>query len=133
MPLKRRRNLTEPASTRCPLAKCMSLLSGAWAPHVLWALSSEPRRFSELRADLPGVSAKVLTSRLRALEGKMLVRRYDVATTSPPTVEYALTDLGRELLPVIRTMAEVGNRVFDRMSEDTKAALGVAPSAWLAQ
>jgi DNA-binding HxlR family transcriptional regulator len=112
MPLKRRKNPTPPASDRCPLANCMMLLAGAWTPHVIWALSSGPRRFSELRADLPGVSAKVLTDRLRGLEDRALVRRTPVPT-SPPTVEYALTPVGRELLPVIRTMADVGNRVYD--------------------
>jgi DNA-binding HxlR family transcriptional regulator len=90
----------------------MSLIAGTWTPHIIWALSSGPRRFSELRADLPGISAKVMTVRLRSLEDKVLILRRPMPT-SPPTVEYALTDLGRELLPVIRTMADVGNRVYD--------------------
>jgi DNA-binding HxlR family transcriptional regulator len=98
----------------------MSLLAGAWTPHIIWALSSGPRRFSELRSDLPGVSAKVMTARLRTLEDKALVLRTEMPT-SPPTVEYKLTDLGRELLPVIRAMAEVGNRVYDLTLADRAA------------
>ncbi len=111
MPLKRRKNHTPPASDRCPLSNCMSLLAGAWTPHIVWALGGGPRRFSELQADLPGVSAKVLTARLRSLQGRALILRQQMPT-SPPTVEYSLTDMGRDLLPVIRTMAEVGNRVY---------------------
>mgnify|MGYP003418272917 FL=1 len=112
MPLKRRKNPTPPATDRCPLTNCMSLLAGAWTPHIIWALSSGPRRFSELRSDLPWVSAKVMTAHLRGLEDKAIVLRRDMPT-SPPTVEYSLTEIGRELLPVIRTMAEVGNRAWD--------------------
>jgi DNA-binding HxlR family transcriptional regulator len=93
----------------------MSLLAGAWTPQIVWALSAGPRRFSELRADLPGLSAKMLTTRLRMLEDRRLVTRTDMPT-SPPTVDYALTDLGQELLPVIRMMGDVGTRVFQRMN-----------------
>lgn len=115
MPLKRRKTLAAPPTDLCPIANCMSLLAGAWTPQIVWALSAGPRRFSELRADLPGVSAKMLTARLRLLEDRRLVTRTDMPT-SPPTVDYALTDLGQELLPVIRMMGDVGTRVFQRMN-----------------
>src|SRR6185503_10956927 len=71
----------------CPLNRVMGLLGGAWAPHVVWYLSAQPRRFSELRFDIPAVSARVLSQRLRELEAKRVLTRTTIAT-SPPSVEY---------------------------------------------
>lgn len=97
----------------CPMSKCMGLLGGLWTPELLWALSSGPRRFSELRRDCPYISAKVLTSRLRDLERRGVLTR-TVMPTSPPTVDYALTALGEDLLPAIRSIVEVGSRLLLR-------------------
>jgi DNA-binding HxlR family transcriptional regulator len=94
----------------CPLTGCLEAVSGAWAPEVLWHLSAQPRRFSELRIDIPGISARVLSTRLRELVAKGVVTR-SVLPTSPPSVEYALTDLGRELVPAIAAIVEVGHRL----------------------
>lgn len=94
----------------CPVGEYMNLLSGAWAIHVLWNLSAEPRRFGELRVDIPGVSARVLSARLRELEAKGVLTR-SVLPTTPPSVEYALTDLGRELLPAIAAIVRVGRKL----------------------
>jgi len=91
----------------------MGLLGGLWTPELLWALSSGPRRFSELRRDCSYISAKVLTNRLRDLERRGVITR-TVMPTSPPTVEYRLTDLGAELLPAIRSIVEVGSRLLLR-------------------
>lgn len=113
MPLKVRKNRGEPMPPTCALSECMSLLGGAWTPNVIRHLSAGPRRFSELRTDIPAVSAKVLTQRLRAMEGNGVVRR-DVRPTSPPSVEYALTPLGAELVPVIEAIVKVGERLKRR-------------------
>ncbi|WP_246721193.1 winged helix-turn-helix transcriptional regulator [Rhizobium leguminosarum] len=91
----------------------MDLLGGCWTPEVLWSLSEGPRRFSELRRDCPFISAKVMTSRLRDLEQRGVLTR-KVMPTSPPTVEYALTELGKELLPAIRSIVDVGTRLLLR-------------------
>lgn len=110
MPLKVRRNRTQPPPEVCPLSECMALLGGAWTPNVIWYLSEGPRRFNELRGDLRGVSAKVLTTRLRKLEAAGVVSR-EIKPTSPPSVEYALTDLGRELVPAIAAIVAVGEKL----------------------
>ncbi|WP_164017780.1 winged helix-turn-helix transcriptional regulator [Pyxidicoccus trucidator] len=110
MSLPRRKSKAPPPPPACPLTECMSLIGGAWTPNVLWYLSAGPRRFSELRADLPRISAKVLTSRLRDLEKKGVVRRRALPT-SPPSVEYALTELGGELLPAIQAIVAVGTKL----------------------
>lgn len=52
----------------CPMSKCTALIGGAWTPELLWSLSDGPRRFSELRRDIPAISEKVLPARLRDLE-----------------------------------------------------------------
>ena len=88
----RKSNVAQPAP-ECPLTACMTLLGGAWTPNVIWFLSGGPRRFGELRRDIPRISAKVLAARLKILEEKGVVHR-EVIPTSPPSVEYRLTDLG---------------------------------------
>lgn len=109
MALRVRKN-TVPEPPVCPLTECMRLLRGAWAPNVIWYLSAQPRRFGELRVDIPRISARVLSARLRELEAKGVVTRV-VVPTSPPSVEYELTDLGRELVPAISAIVAVGQKL----------------------
>lgn len=88
----------------------MKVLAGAWTPHVIWHLRAGPRRFNELRIDIPPISAKVLSARLRELQERgVAVRR--VIDSSPPSVEYQLTDLGAQLVPALEAIAEVGYRL----------------------
>ena len=110
MALRVRKSRVTEEPPGCPLTACMRLIGGAWTPNVIWYLSGGPRRFGELRCDIPKISAKVLTERLRALEDKGVVER-TVLPTSPPSVEYELTDLGRELIPVIQAIVKVGSRL----------------------
>jgi DNA-binding HxlR family transcriptional regulator len=100
----------------------MALLGGAWTPNVIWFLSGGPRRFGELRADIPRISAKVLSARLRDLEDNGVVSR-SVLATSPPSVEYALTDLGRELMPVINAIAEVGFKLKQKAEKAARKSV----------
>ena len=125
MALKLRRNKAPPPPPACPLTSCMKLLGGAWTTNVVWYLSAGARRFGELRSDIPGISAKVLTDRLRSLEDKGVVER-SVLPTSPPSVEYALTALGHELIPVIHAIVEVGSRLKERRAAPSRAAGGRA-------
>jgi DNA-binding HxlR family transcriptional regulator len=119
MPLKHRKNRTP--SPLCPLSQCMAFIGGAWTPNIIWYLSSGPRRFSELRSDIPFVSAKVLTQRLRELEERGILTR-SVRPTSPPSVEYALTDLGQEFKPVIEAIVAVGHRLKERIGAGEETA-----------
>ena len=91
----------------CPLSETLKFISGAWTHQILWYLREEPRRFGDLKRDLSGVSAKVLTTRLRELEDLGVLSR-TVQPTSPPTVEYALTSLGHKFQPVLDSIVEVG-------------------------
>ena len=108
--LKQRRNVSPRVPQSCVLSLCVRYLSGAWTPNILWYLSSQSRRFTELKRDLSGVSAKVLAQRLKRLQADGLVARTEVAS-SPPSVEYSLTDLGRALRPALESLVQVGERI----------------------
>jgi DNA-binding HxlR family transcriptional regulator len=110
MSLKIRKNGSAQPPERCALTECMAVIAGAWAPNVVWHLRAGPRRFNELRLDIPPVSAKVLSQRLRELEGRGVVTR-TIQPTSPPSVEYSLTSLGRELVPALDAIVEVGHKL----------------------
>ena len=124
MGLKVRLNRSAPPPPTCALTECMSLIAGAWAPNVIWHLREGPRRFNELRVDIPPVSAKVLTQRLRELVSRGLVTR-TVQSTSPPSVEYSLTPFGHELVPALEAIVTVGHKL--------KAAAPNTPSTVLTQ
>ena len=121
MALKVRKNRSPAPPTACPLSASMAVLGGAWTPNIIWNLSGGPRRFSELRVDIPGISAKVLAARLRALADKGVVIR-EVKPTSPPSVEYSLTDLGQQLIPAINAIAQVGYKLRTRAGADSECA-----------
>lgn len=110
MSLKIRKNRSDPPPPSCALTECMSIIAGAWAPNVIWHLRAGPRRFSELRIDIPPISAKVLSQRLRELEARGVIARA-VQPTKPPSVEYSLTQLGGELIPALGAIVDVGHKL----------------------
>ncbi len=110
MSLKLRKNRSAPPPPACALTECMSIIAGAWAPNVIWHLRAGPRRFNELRLDIPPISAKVLSQRLRELESRGVVIR-TIQPTKPPSVEYSLTPLGQELIPALDAIVDVGHRL----------------------
>ncbi|MCL2726626.1 MAG: helix-turn-helix transcriptional regulator [Polyangiaceae bacterium] len=101
-----------PAQPTCQVTDALGFLRGAWALNVIWQLRDQPRRFGELRRDIPGISARILSLRLRELEERGLVVRRALVGSSPPSAEYVLTDLGRELLPAIDIFAAVGEKLI---------------------
>ncbi|WDZ77570.1 helix-turn-helix domain-containing protein [Ensifer adhaerens] len=128
MSLKIRKNRAPALPPTCPVGECMVLLGGAWTPNILWSLSAGPRRFSELRGDVPGISAKVLSTRLKELEDKGAVERRIMAT-SPPSVEYSLSELGEEFIPAIHAIVEVGYRLKQRRAAEQLHGDRAAPNA----
>ncbi|QDG79107.1 helix-turn-helix transcriptional regulator [Labrenzia sp. PHM005] len=113
MALKMRKNQSPKPPAPCLLTECMQVIAGAWAPNVIWCLRAGPRRFSELRADIPPVSAKVLSARLKELEDRQVIQRH-VRPTSPPSVEYELTEIGEELIPALEGIVRVGHKLKQR-------------------
>ena len=111
---------------KCPSRTVLELLSDKWTLLMICALSGGPRRFGELRRRLDGITQKMLSQTLRSLERDGLVTRTVYATT-PPSVEYALTELGAsatKLLDDIRDWAEshVWEVVAAREKYDSRAA-----------
>jgi DNA-binding HxlR family transcriptional regulator len=95
----------------CPVRATIDLVSGKWKVQILWHLSFGPKRFSELRKVLPGVSEKVLTTQLRQLEaGGVLARK--VNRVVPPQVTYFLNKPGEQLIPLMQELCDWGSEHF---------------------
>ena len=92
----------------CPVATAVALIGGKWKLLILRNLRARPWRFNELLRDLDGISQKVLTDSLRQMIDDGLAYRKDYQEM-PPRVEYGLTALGREMLPIIDALADFGN------------------------
>lgn len=91
----------------CSVEEAMHLLGGRWRLLLASYLIDDPKRFNELRRDVPGISQRMLTLDLRALEEAGLVKR-TVYPTVPPKVEYELTADGMRMKPVIAAVKEFG-------------------------
>jgi DNA-binding HxlR family transcriptional regulator len=84
----------------CPISPTVSAVFGKWSAEVLWSLMhTGPLRYTQLRAQIPGVTPKVLTQRLRQLERDGLVSRTYYREV-PPRVEYEATEMARSLAPL---------------------------------
>ncbi|SFL22124.1 transcriptional regulator, HxlR family [Methylobacterium pseudosasicola] len=93
--------------TGCSVEHAMHLLGGRWRLLLVSYLIDGPKRFNELRRDMPGISQRMLTLDLRALEATGLIRR-TVYPTTPVKVEYALTEDGMRLKKVVSVVQEFG-------------------------
>ena len=103
-------NADPTGKSSCPMDFILRLLMGPWTTYVLYNLRTYgPQRFGELKRRVAGVSAKMLTERLRTLENAGLVRR-DYEATIPPRVTYSLTERGHELDTVLDKLADIGQR-----------------------
>ena len=98
---------------RCPVEATLDLIGGKYKALILWHLSDETLRFSQLSKAIPGATAKMLTQQLRELEAQKLVHR-EVFPVIPPKVEYSLTDLGKSLIPVLIAMRDWGSEYLHK-------------------
>ena len=97
-------------SASCPMDFILRMLMGPWTTYILYNLKTHgPQRFGELKRRVAGISAKMLTERLRTLEGAGLIKR-DYEATIPPKVTYSLTARGHELDEVLGKLADVAIR-----------------------
>lgn len=95
-------NLTfEPEN--CPLARISKVLQGKWSMVIIYVLSEETLRFSELHRRLPHITEANLTKDLRLLETYGVIHR-EVYPVVPPKVEYSLTDMGNDFLPILNSI-----------------------------
>ena len=91
----------------CPVATTVSLIGNKWKLLILRNLLVRSWRFNELHKSLDGISQKVLTDSLRSMEEDGIITR-TVFPEVPPRVEYALSDLGESMRPIIKAMEEFG-------------------------
>ncbi len=99
--------LTKKELPPCPVATTVGLIGSKWKLLILRDLLTGTKRFGELRKSVNGISQKVLTDTLRAMEEDDLLTR-TVYAEVPPRVEYALTETGNSLRPVLDIMGEWG-------------------------
>lgn len=91
----------------CPVATTVSLIGSIWKLLIMRNLLARPWRFNELQKNLEGISQKVLTDSLRSMESDGIITR-TVYPEVPPRVEYALSELGESMRPIIKSMEEWG-------------------------
>ena len=97
----------------CPVATTVQLIGNKWKLHIIRNLRVRPWRFNELQKSLEGISQKVLTDSLRSMESDGIVTR-TVYPEVPPRVEYALSELGESMRPIIDAMEAWGKEYKKR-------------------
>jgi DNA-binding HxlR family transcriptional regulator len=111
----------------CPVCRTAEIVCGKWTLLVIRDLAEGRSRFCELERSLEGISPRTLSLRLRALEEEGIVERQTFPEV-PPRVEYALTEKGRALVPLIEDMRTYGREWLTcDTSEDVVA--GTEPAA----
>jgi DNA-binding HxlR family transcriptional regulator len=102
----------------CAVASALDVVGERWTLLIVRDLFLGPKRYTDLRAGLPGIATDLLTARLRTLEGAGLVQRRTLPKPAPATV-YELTDRGRLLGPALGALAQVGFAFLDEPAADT--------------
>lgn len=87
-------------SYKCSLELTMDLIGGKWKLMILWHLIDGPKRFGELKRNLPSITQRILTLQLRTLEETGIISRKIYASV-PPKVEYSMTNYGKDLIPIL--------------------------------
>ena len=99
----------------CPVATTVSLIGSKWKLLIIRNLLVRPWRFNELQKNLEGISQKVLTDSLRSMEEDGIITR-TVFPEVPPRVEYALSELGESMRPIIKSMEAWGTEYKNNMN-----------------
>lgn len=91
----------------CPVTYCLSMIGGKWKPVIIFCIDNGVNRFGAMGRAVPGITKQMLTKQLRELEADGLISR-TVYAEVPPRVDYALTEKGRSVLPIILHMKAWG-------------------------
>jgi DNA-binding HxlR family transcriptional regulator len=94
--------------SECPVTTAIGIIAGKWKPTILCEIREGPRRFSDLRRDIPGISEKVLAQHLRDLEADGIVARREFHDGAVLATEYGFTEYGRTLIPALNALANWG-------------------------
>jgi len=92
----------------CGMAIAVRILGGRWKPGIIWHLGHNRVRYSQLKALIPNISERMLVQQLKELEKYGFVERFAFPEV-PPRVEYALSEEGKTLLPIVQSLADWGN------------------------
>lgn len=92
-------------TAHCPIARISKVIQGKWTMVIIYLLSEGTLRFSEIKRKLPSVTEANLTKDLRLLESYGVVHR-EVYPVVPPKVEYSLTEMGEDFLPILDSLNE---------------------------
>lgn len=109
--------MTKEEIPACPVATTVALIGSKWKLLIIRNLRTRPWRFNELKKDLEGISQKVLTDSLRSLEADGIITR-TVYPEVPPRVEYALSELGESMRPILDSM-EAWGISYKKLMADT--------------
>ena len=107
--------LTKEELPACPVATTVQMIGSKWKLLIMRNLLARPWRFNELKKDLEGISQKVLTDSLRSMEADGIITR-TVYPEVPPRVEYALSELGESMRPIMDAMEIWGTEYKQRNS-----------------
>lgn len=101
----------------CPVATTVLMIGSKWKLLIMRNLLTRPWRFNELQKSIDGISQKALTEALRSMEADGIVSR-TVYPEVPPRVEYALTELGESMRPIIKSMESWGMAYKEHMQTE---------------
>ncbi len=101
----------------CPVATTVLMIGSKWKLLIMRNLLTRPWRFNELQKSIDGISQKALTEALRSMEADGIVSR-TVYPEVPPRVEYALTELGESMRPIIKSMESWGMAYKEQMQTE---------------
>ncbi|TDS13209.1 winged helix-turn-helix transcriptional regulator [Sphingobacterium paludis] len=95
------------SESKCTIQQILDVIGGKWSMSIIYALVPGKLRFKELERLIPGISTRMLVKELKNMEANKILTR-TVFATVPPTVEYALTEKGVKLRPILDEMAKWG-------------------------
>lgn len=101
----------------CCASMTMGIIGGKWKTVILFHLIDKKLRYNELRKEMPSVTERTLSLQLKTLEEDGIVKR-KVYTSKPPLrVEYSLTELGKTLIPIVKSIAEWGDSLVKKTTK----------------
>lgn len=106
----------------CTVSLTMDLMGGKWKAVILYHLKDMPKRYNELRKEMPAITEMTLSLQLKKLEKDGLVTKRSYGDKPPIMTIYSLSDLGKSLLPVLEAITKWGNEVVSENGEFIKVS-----------
>ncbi|GAK91713.1 transcriptional regulator [Nonlabens ulvanivorans] len=102
----------------CCASLTMGIIGGKWKTVIIYHLIEGPLRYNELRKEMPTVTERTLSLQLKTLEKDGIVERKVYTTKAPLKVEYSLTEFGKTLIPLIKSIADWGGNTVSQDHSD---------------